>query len=66
MFGKERKCFRKGGRKRLEQPYFPEAPEPSFVANKRAKQFAMFAALRGFEEMLEAAKCETEEKHADK
>ena len=67
MFSKdERKCFRKGGRRNLENPYPIELDEHGYAPNKRASQFAMFAALRGYSEMLEAARKAAEEKYADK
>ena len=66
MFGDERKCFRKGGRRKLENPYPIELDEHGYAPNKRASQFAMFAALRGYDEMLEAARRDAAEKYADK
>ena len=68
MFGnnEERKCFRKGGRRKLENPYHVESDEHGYVPNKRAAQFAMFAALRGYSEMLEAAKRDAELEYGDK
>ena len=61
-----RKCFRKGGRRKLENLYQIESDEHGYVPSKRASQFAMFAALRGYSEMLEAARKAAEEKYADK
>lgn len=66
MFDSERKCFRKGGRRKLENPYYPEGDNDGYIPNKRASQFAMFAALRGYDEMIEAAKRDAEEKYGDK
>ncbi|MGM9583157.1 MAG: hypothetical protein ACI3WU_05530 [Phascolarctobacterium sp.] len=62
MFGNEGKCFRKGGRRELESTYNPEAHASRPIPQKRAKQFAAFAALRGYEEMLEAARSDEETK----
>ena len=47
-----RKCYRKGGRRQLEPQWLRE-DELSGPYSKRAKQFGAFAALRGYEEMLE-------------
>ena len=47
-----RKCYRKGGRRQLEPQWLHE-DELSGRYSKRAKQFGAFAALRGYEEMLE-------------
>ena len=66
MFGDERKCFRKGGRRKVENPFSTDCDEHGYIPNKRASQFAMFAALRGYSEMLEAARKSAEEKYADK
>ena len=66
MFGDERKCFRKGGRRKVENPFSTDCDEHGYVTSKRASQFAMFAALRGYSEMLEAARKAAEEKYADK
>ena len=66
MFGDERKCFRKGGRRKLENPYHVESDEHGYAPNKRASQFAMVAALRGYSEMLEAAKRDAELEYGDK
>lgn len=46
------KCYRKGGRRPLE-PQWCCKEEPDGLYSKRAKQFAAFQALRGYEEMLE-------------
>ena len=62
MFDNERRCFRKGGRRGLESTRSPEANAIQAIPQKRAKQFAAFAALRGYAEMLEAARREAEEK----
>ena len=47
-----RKCYRKGGRRQLEPQWLRE-DELSGRYSKRTKQFGAFAALRGYEEMLE-------------
>ena len=47
-----KKCYRKGGRRQLEPQWLRE-DELSGPYSKRAKQFGAFAALRGYEEMLE-------------
>ena len=47
-----KKCYRKGGRRQLEPQWLRE-DELSGRYSKRAKQFGAFAALRGYEEMLE-------------
>ena len=66
MFIEERKSFRKGGRRKLENPYYPEGDNTGYIPKKRACQFAMFAALRGYDEMLEAARRDAAPKYADK
>ena len=55
----ERKCYRKGGRRPLE-PRWAGTLEPFGLTSKRAKQFAAFHALRGYEEMLEEVRSEHE------
>ena len=52
MINEARKCYRKGGRRELE-PQWLQQDELSGRYSKRAKQFGAFAALRGYEEMLE-------------
>ena len=47
-----KKCYRKGGRRQLEPQWLRE-DELSGPYSKRATQFGAFAALRGYEEMLE-------------
>ena len=47
-----KKCYRKGGRRQLEPQWLPE-DELSGRYSKRAKQFGAFAALRGYEDLLE-------------
>ena len=47
-----KKCYRKGCRRQLEPQWLRE-DELSGPYSKRAKQFGAFAALRGYEEMLE-------------
>lgn len=66
MVDGERKCFRKGGRRKLENPYYPVDNNDEYVPNKRASQFSMFAAFRGYDEMIEAAKRDAEAKYGDK
>ena len=61
-----RKCFRKGGRRKLENTYQIESDEHGYVPSKRASQFAVFAALRGYSDMLEVARRDAAEKYADK
>lgn len=58
----EHKCYRKGGRRLLEDPFF-DGNEINVDYNIRAKQFGAFAALRGFEEMLEEVKEEVEREY---
>lgn len=58
----EYKCYRKGGRRALEDPFF-YGNEVNVEYNIRAKQFSAFAALRGFEEMLEEVKREMEQEY---
>ena len=55
----ERTCYRKGGRRPLE-PRWAGTLEPFGLTSKRAKQFAAFQALRGYEEMLEEVRSEHE------
>lgn len=52
MINEARKCYRKGGRRELE-PQWLQQDELSGRYSKRAKQFGAFAALRGYEDMLE-------------
>lgn len=54
-----RECYRKGGRRKLE-PQWDTQREPAGLYSKRAKQFAAFQALRGYEEMLDAVRSEHE------
>ena len=57
-----RKCYRKGGRRELE-PQWLQQDELSGRYSKRAKQFGVFAALRGYEDLLEEVRqeaCTTE------
>ena len=56
------KCYRKGGRRALEPRWAPGAAELDGIYRKRAKQFAAFQALRGYEEMLEEVRDEAESK----
>ena len=57
-----KKCYRKGGRRQLEPQWLREN-ELSGRYSKRAKQFGAFAALRGYEDLLEEVRqeaCTTE------
>ena len=57
----ERKCYRKGGRRTaMENPCDSLGNGEKFNKNytERAKQFAAFAPLRGFDELLEDAQRE--------
>ena len=55
----ERKCYRKGGRRlALENPFGDNSDELNKAYSIRAKQFSAFAALRGFDEMIEEAQRE--------
>ena len=47
-----KKCYRKGGRRQLEPQWLHE-DELSGRYSKLAKQFGAFAALRGYEDLLE-------------
>lgn len=60
MMTEARKCYRKGGRRGLEQQWAPQA-EFKGACSKRAKQFAAFQALRGYEEMLQEVRQEREQ-----
>ena len=66
MFSDERTCFRKGGRRKVENPFSTDCDEHGYVPSKRASQFAMFAALRGYSDMLEAARRDAEAEYSDK
>ena len=52
-----KKCYRKGGRRQLEPQWLHE-DELSGRYSKRAKQFGAFAALRGYEDLLEEVRQE--------
>lgn len=56
-----RENFRKGGRRIIENPYRTDDGEINPDYNKRAKQFAAFDALRGFREIIDAAKKDAKE-----
>lgn len=56
-----RECFRKGGRGIIKNPYRTDDGEINPDYNKRAKQFAAFDALRGFREIIDAAKKDAKE-----
>lgn len=50
----ERKCYRKGGRRMaLENSFGCDSDELNKDYSIRAKQFGAFAALRGFDKMIE-------------
>ena len=51
----ERKSFRKGGKRKLLANPFGYGNELNEDYNIRAKQFCAFAALRGFEDLIEEA-----------
>ena len=60
----ERKCYRKGGRRlALENPFGGSGEELNKDYSIRAKQFGAFAALRGFEEMIEEAQREAAQEY---
>ena len=52
-----KKCYRKGGRRQLAPQWLHE-DELSGRYSKRAKQFGAFAALRGYEDLLEEVRQE--------
>ena len=54
-----RECFRKGGKRVIENPFQTNNGEINPDYNKRAKQFAAFDALRG--DIIEAAKEDAKE-----
>lgn len=56
-----RENFRKGGRRIIENPYRTDDGEVNPDYNKRAKQFTAFDALRGFREIIDAAKEDAKE-----
>lgn len=56
----EGKSFRKGGRRELDARYDAMAAEGAGSAHKRAKQFGVFAALSGYEELLAQARAARE------
>ena len=60
----ERKCYRKGGRRMaLENPFGDKNDELNKDYSIRAKQFGAFAALRGFDEMIEEAQREAAQEY---
>lgn len=62
----ERKCYRKGGRRTAtENPWdsLGDGEEFNKDYSERAKQFAVFAPLRGFDELLEDAQREAALEH---
>ena len=56
-----RECFRKGGKRVIENPFQTNNGEINSDYNKRAKQFAAFDALRGFRDIIEEAKEDAKE-----
>lgn len=60
----ERKCYRKGGRRMaLENPFGGSGEELNKDYSIRAKQFGAFAALRGFDKMIEEAQREVAQEY---
>lgn len=57
----EHKCFRKGGRREAAHNSYAEREGSEGCSCERAKQFAAFDALRGFEDFIEEAKLDAEE-----
>lgn len=63
----ERKCYRKGGRRMATENTWDSlgnGEEFNKDYSERAKQFAAFAPLRGFDELLEDARREAAMEHA--
>ena len=56
----EHKCFRKGGKRKLLANPFGDGNKINADYNIRAKQFSAFAALRGFEVLIDEAKTNAE------
>ena len=56
-----RECFRKGGKRVIENPFQTNNGEINPDYSKRAKQFAAFDALRGFRDIIEEAKEDAKE-----
>ena len=56
-----RECFRKGGRRIVENPYRTNDRGINPDYNKRAKQFAAFDALRGFRDIIKSAEEDAKE-----
>ena len=60
----ERKCYRKGGRRlALENPFGDNSDEMNKDYSIRAKQFGAFAALRGFDKIIEEAQREAAQEY---
>ena len=55
-----RECFRKGGRRIIENPYRTD-DELNSDYDKRAKQYAAFDAFRGLTDIIEADKEDAKE-----
>lgn len=55
------KCFRKGGRRETARNPYAEQESSEGCSCERAKQFAAFDVLRGFEDFIEEAKLDAEE-----
>ena len=56
-----RECFRKGGRRIIENPYRTGEREIKPEYKKRGKQFAAFDALRGFRDIIKSAEEDAKE-----
>lgn len=61
----EHRCLRKGGKRKLLENPFGNPDELNDGYNIRAKQFGAFAALRGFEALIDEAKREAEKEFED-
>ena len=60
----ERKCYRKGGRRMaLENPFGDNSEARNKDYSIRAKQFGAFAALRGFDKIIEEAQREAAQEY---
>ncbi len=59
----EHKCFRKGGKRKLLVNPFGDGDVINADYNIRAKQFGAFAALRGFEALIDEAQREAEQQN---
>ena len=60
----EQKCYRKGGRRlALENPFGDNSDELNKNYSIRVKQLGAFAALRGFDKMIDEAQREVEQEY---